>query len=152
MPISGRRKSEPPCNRKRFDAHRLFLYILKRARKWTRRGEESESEGTDWRTIREQSYLYMHARREKDEKEKESKEMDQNLRHTPHIRRPSWTGDEEFTLFEVVLNIGCVTEPCDVDEFHLHWFGYDHLCRILMNTSNDHSVTIDKVGYAQSIF
>jgi hypothetical protein len=47
MPISGRRKSEPPCNRKRFDAHRLFLYILKRARKWTRRGEESESEGTD---------------------------------------------------------------------------------------------------------
>ncbi len=38
-----------------------------------RRGEDSESGVTDWRTIHEQSYLYMHAKREKDEKEKESR-------------------------------------------------------------------------------
>jgi hypothetical protein len=61
------------CNGGRFDVHRLFLYIAKKGSKWTRRGEESESGVTDWRTIREQSYLYMHAKREKDEKEKESK-------------------------------------------------------------------------------
>jgi hypothetical protein len=61
------------CDRKRFDVHRLFLYITKKGSKWTRRGEESESGVTDSRTIHEQSYLYMYAKREKGKKERESK-------------------------------------------------------------------------------